>query len=103
MTLISYVIMRRKRIYLLQMEVVFKKMFKRKHHLHVTLFLIYMFLFFFFFLLNISFQSDKLFEKFNHRLILDASNSRVRSLPVQRSETRDNNDSNDPSRGSLSA
>lgn len=102
MTLISYVIMRRKRIYLLQMEVVFKKMFKRKHHLHITLFLVYMLLFFFF-LLNISFQSDKLFEKFNHRLILDASNSRVRSLPVQRSETRDNNDSNDPSRGSLSA
>lgn len=98
MTLISYVIMRRKRIYLLQMEVVFK----RKHHLHITLFLVYMLLFFFF-LLNISFQSDKLFEKFNHRLILDASNSRVRSLPVQRSETRDNNDSNDPSRGSLSA
>lgn len=96
--LISYIIMRRKRIYLLQMEVVFK----RKHHLHITLFLVYMLLFFFF-LLNISFQSDKLFEKFNHRLILDASNSRVRSLPVQRSETRDNNDSNDPSRGSLSA
>lgn len=97
--LIFYILMRRKKIYLLQMEVVFK----RKHHLHITLFLVYMLLFFFFFLLNISFQSDKLFEKFNHRLILDASNSRVRSLPVQRSETRDNNDSNDPSRGSLSA
>ena len=96
--LIFYIIMRRKKIYLLQMEVVFK----RKHHLHITLFLVYMLLFFFF-LLNISFQSDKLFEKFNHRLILDACNSRIRSLPVQRSETRDNNDSNDPSRGSLSA